>query len=193
MVPSVPRLVNLVIIVAAIAAAAGGVVLFLRDGDSGEPVRIIPPPSVSTEANPVEAESKAYVTGAVRQPGLYVIKDGDRLADLINLAGGITEDADMQAVNVAVRVKDEDHWKVPRIGEPTLVPSDAVFVEPTRWQGRHKHRGRRAFGDASGDRRDTSAGNHPPPRATRAVQAGRRHRGRAGDRGRYLGGPSRSR
>ena len=124
-----PRLVNLVIIAAAIAAAIGGVALFFRDGDSGEPVRIIPPPSVSTEANPVEAESKAYVTGAVLQPGLYVIKDGDRLADLINLAGGITEDADMQAVNLAVRVNDQDHWTVPRVGDPSVVPPNVGPVD----------------------------------------------------------------
>ena len=124
-----PRLVNLAIIVAAIAAAAGGVVLFLRDGDSGEPVRIIPPPSVSTEANPVDVESKAYVTGAVRQPGLYTIKEGDRLADLIDLAGGITEDADMQAVNLAVRVNDQDHWTVPKVGDPSVVPPNVGPVD----------------------------------------------------------------
>ena len=126
-----PRVVNLVIIVAAIAVAAGGVVLFLRDGDGGEPVRIIAPPTVSSEISQAEAESKAYVTGAVRQPGLYTIKAGDRLADLIDLAGGITEDADMQAVNLAVRVNDQDHWTVPKLGEPTVVPSNAVSMEPT--------------------------------------------------------------
>ena len=125
------RVVNLVIIVAAIAAAAGGVVLFLRDGDSGEPVRIIPPPAVSSETGRVESEWKAYVTGAVRQPGLYAIKDGDRLADLIDLAGGITEDADMQAVNLAVRVKDQDHWTVPEVGESTVVPSSTVSGDQT--------------------------------------------------------------
>ena len=71
------------------------------------------------------------MTGAVRQPGLYTIKAGDRLADLIDLAGGITEYADMQAVNLAVRVNDQDHWTVPTVGEPTVVPSNAVLVEPT--------------------------------------------------------------
>ena len=123
-----PRVVNLVIIVAAVAAAAGGVALFLRDGDDGEPVRIVAPSAVSSEA--VLAESKAYVTGAVRRPGLYTIEEGDRLADLIDLAGGVTDDADMQAVNMAVRVKDQDHWTVPSVGEPTVVPSSAVSVEP---------------------------------------------------------------
>ncbi|MXY43013.1 MAG: ComEA family DNA-binding protein [Dehalococcoidia bacterium] len=126
-----PRLVNLVIIVAAIAVAAGGVVLFLRDGGDGEPVKIIAPPTVSSVEIREEAEWKAYVTGAVRQPGLYTIEEGDRLADLIDLAGGITEDADMQAVNLAVRVKDQDHWTVPTVGEPTVVPSSVVSMEPT--------------------------------------------------------------
>ena len=127
-----PRLVNVIIVVAAIAAAAGGVVLFLRDGDDGEPVRIVSPPTVSSVGIREEAELKAYVTGAVRRPGLYTIEEGDRLADLIDLAGGITEDADMQAVNLAVRVNDQDHWTVPKVGEPTVVPSNAVLVgEPT--------------------------------------------------------------
>lgn len=126
-----PRLVNVIIVVAAIAAAAGGVVLFLRDGDDGEPVRIVSPPTVSSVETREEAELKAYVTGAVRRPGLYTIEEGDRLADLIDLAGGITEDADMQAVNLAVRVNDQDHWTVPKVGEPTVVPSNAVSVEST--------------------------------------------------------------
>ena len=125
------RFVNVIIVVAAIAAAAGGVVLFLRDGDSGEPVRIVTPPAVSSETSQMETEFKAYVTGAVMRPGLYTIKDGDRLADLIDLAGGITEDADMQAVNLAARVKDQDHWTVPRVGDPTVVPSDSDSVGET--------------------------------------------------------------
>ena len=129
MVSQMPRLVNLVIIVAAMAAAAGGLVLFLRDGDSGEPVSIIPPPVVSSETGRAETELKAYVTGAVRHPGLYTIKEGDRLADLIDLAGGIAADADMQAVNLAVRVKDQDHWTVPKVGETTVVPLNAGPVD----------------------------------------------------------------
>ena len=123
------RLVNLVIIVAAVAAVAGGVVLFLQDGDSGEPVRIVAP-AASSEADGAGGESKAYVTGAVQRPGLYTIKDGDRLADLIDLAGGTTGEADLRAVNMAVRVKDQDHWTVPTIEEPATVPSKGVSIDP---------------------------------------------------------------
>ena len=34
----------------------------------------------------------------------------------------------MQAVNLAVRVKDQDHWTVPKVGESTVVPSSSVSV-----------------------------------------------------------------
>ena len=165
-----PRFVNLVIIVAAMAAAAGGVVLFLQDGDSGEPVRILPPPSVSTETNHVETESKAYVTGAVRQPGLYAIEDDDRLADLIDLAGGATEEADLRAVNLAVRVKDQDHWTVPTIGESLAVPSKAGPVELPRGKVDINSADAELLETLPGYRRDAGAGDHPVPRGARPVQ-----------------------
>ena len=168
-----PRLVNLVIIIAAIAAAAaGGVVLFLRDGDGGEPVRIIAPATVSSVEARGETELKAYVTGAVRHPGLYAIEDGDRLADLIALAGGITEDADMQAVNLAVRVKDQDHWTVPKVGEPTLVPPNAVSVEPTS----DKIDINTADADAAGDPCPASARRGRRPSSTIVRSTGRSSR-----------------
>mgnify|MGYP001031000262 FL=1 len=34
-------------------------------------------------------------------------------------AGGRTADADLSAINLATRVKDEDHWYFPRIGDQT--------------------------------------------------------------------------
>ena len=37
----------------------------------------------------------------------------------------------MQAVNLAVRVKDQDHWTVPKVGESTVVPPRAGSVAST--------------------------------------------------------------
>lgn len=122
------RLTNFVIIAAAIIAAAGGIVLFLREDDTGEPIRIIPPSTVSSDASRPQSEAKAYVTGAVRRPGLYTVGDGDRLADLIDLAGGATEDADLRAINMAVRVRDQDHWTVPSVAESGTAPSNTDHV-----------------------------------------------------------------
>jgi competence protein ComEA len=64
---------------------------------------------------------KVYLSGAVFSPGIYQVQSGDRYADALALAGGPTEDAEPLAVNLARRVKDEDHIHVPRQGEPATV------------------------------------------------------------------------
>jgi competence protein ComEA len=64
---------------------------------------------------------KVFITGAVAQPGVYRARAGDRYGDALALAGGPTEEADPLAVNMARRVRDEDHIHVPRRGEPGLV------------------------------------------------------------------------
>ena len=46
--------------------------------------------------------------------------EGARLADAIDAAGGGTDRADMQAVNLALRVKDEDYWHIPELPDPAV-------------------------------------------------------------------------
>lgn len=112
-----PRLIQIVIVAAAIATATGAVVFALRDTGIGEPIQIVPPSTAPTPTALLSFELKVYLTGAVYRPGLYAVKEGDRLAEVIALAGGTTEDADLLAVNMAVRVKDQDHVHVPKVGE----------------------------------------------------------------------------
>ena len=57
------------------------------------------------------------VSGAVADPGLVEANPGDRVADVVERAGGLAEDADLAAVNLARRVRDEEHIHVPAIGE----------------------------------------------------------------------------
>ena len=64
---------------------------------------------------------QVYVTGAVKDPGVYALEDGDRLGQLVESAGGATGDADLEAVNLAALLRDEDHWHIPRIGEAPKV------------------------------------------------------------------------
>ncbi len=57
-----------------------------------------------------------HVSGAVRRPGLYRLADGARVDDAIRAAGGVLEDADLDALNLAARVKDGDKVLVPAQG-----------------------------------------------------------------------------
>lgn len=49
-----------------------------------------------------------YICGEVKKPGVYIMKQGDRIEKLINMAGGFTKNADIRAVNLAAKLKDED-------------------------------------------------------------------------------------
>jgi competence protein ComEA len=55
---------------------------------------------------PVSSGLKVHLTGAVRREGVYVVKVGDRVVDLITLAGGSLPNADLSALNLAEELKD---------------------------------------------------------------------------------------
>ena len=65
---------------------------------------------------PVE-EISVYVAGAVRNPGVYPMQDGDRWVDALEAAGGPAADANLAAVDLARRVRDEQTILVPRLGQ----------------------------------------------------------------------------
>ena len=80
-------------------------------------------PTATTEAR---TELKVYISGAVHNPGVYEVDQGSRIVDLIDAAGGEAEDADLAGVNLAAKVKDEDHWHIPREGEASTPPSQSA-------------------------------------------------------------------
>lgn len=61
---------------------------------------------------------KVYVTGAVKETGKMVeLPLGSRAEDAINAAGGTTETADLQRVNLAQVLSDGAQVSVPEVGE----------------------------------------------------------------------------
>src|SRR3990170_4021700 len=64
----------------------------------------------------VPADLRVYITGAVQNPGVYPLQDGDRWIDALGAAGGPATNADLNAVNLSRRAQDEDHIFVPPQG-----------------------------------------------------------------------------
>jgi len=58
-----------------------------------------------------------HVAGAVASPGVIEAQPGDRVEDVIAAAGGSLPGADLESVNLALRVRDEDLVRVPFEGE----------------------------------------------------------------------------
>lgn len=56
---------------------------------------------------------KVYITGAVKNPDVYQVEEGSIVKDLLDKAGGATEDADLIACNLAYRVHDGEKIVIP--------------------------------------------------------------------------------
>jgi len=61
----------------------------------------------------------AYVSGAVRAPDVYRLPGGARVKDLVLAAGGLSDDADIERINLAAPITDGQHVRVPWIGDAT--------------------------------------------------------------------------
>jgi competence protein ComEA len=71
-----------------------------------------------------------HVSGAVKKSGVYRLAPESRVADAIEQAGGATEHADLDALNLAEPIQDGQKIHVPRKGEvsaPTV-----ASVPPSR-------------------------------------------------------------
>ena len=90
---------------------AVGVGFLLNDRLNGpDPLQLDLPPE----------ELRVYVTGAVQRPGVYPLSNGERWIDALDAAGGPTEDADLTAVDLARRVRDEETVMVPHLGQTAV-------------------------------------------------------------------------
>ena len=99
---------NLVLGLAAVAAL---LTIALRDSEELgiEVERREPAPGID--------EIRVHVAGAVAQTGVVIVAPGERVVDALALAGGLTAEADTEAINLSRRLVDEDQIVVPRRGE----------------------------------------------------------------------------
>ena len=62
------------------------------------------------------AVALVHVAGAVRSPGVYRLREGERIQDAVRRAGGPRAGADLNAINLAAKVADGQQVVVPRRG-----------------------------------------------------------------------------
>lgn len=138
----------------AVAVLAGAIVLLVhaRRDDEPDPIRLRPPqgesappafdvpttarvlepaPASSTAPPPLPSSPQpemivAEIKGAVKHPGVFDLPDTARVEDLIEAAGGPTEDADLSDINRAARLLDGTPLIIPRFSHIALVDGVAV-------------------------------------------------------------------
>ncbi len=66
-----------------------------------------------------------YLSGCVGKPGVYEVAEGARVAQVLDLAGGFTEQAATDSVNLARAVSDGEQIDVPSVEEAALAQTNA--------------------------------------------------------------------
>jgi competence protein ComEA len=82
------------------------------------------------EQSPDFGELTVFISGAVEESGLYVLPFGSRVSDLLEMAGGISNSADIvyvhKQVNFAQRLSDGEQIYI-----PTKSETEKQFIENT--------------------------------------------------------------
>lgn len=119
-----PR-VTILVFVVVLLSIIGGAALLLST--QPQPVQItINPPLPTSTLLPSDTPSPimVYITGAVVNPEqLLTLPPGSRVQDAIDAAGGTTETADLELVNLAGILRDGDQVHVPEINQEIALPT----------------------------------------------------------------------
>lgn len=90
---------------------------------------------VNTEDNaviaPTPAEEKiseisVYICGHVKEPQVVTVREGTRLGEALEMIGGPNEEADLDNINLAYKLVDEDMVYIPEKGEKLEVTAKFV-------------------------------------------------------------------
>lgn len=111
----------------AIVGVAGLFIVYnvLKRPDPGPALMTItlqPRPTLDP-ATPTPALINVYVSGAVYKPDVYPLPLGSLVKDAVAKAGGATVDADLDHVNLALKLSDQMQVYVPRKGEAVATPN----------------------------------------------------------------------
>ncbi|KXZ40116.1 competence protein ComEA [Alkalithermobacter thermoalcaliphilus JW-YL-7 = DSM 7308] len=93
---------------------------------------VSPEENIKQQENYVQADEKyiedkqimVYISGEIKMPGVVTVKQGDRLINAVEKLGGLTENADYNRVNLAMKLDDGMHIIIPKIGEEVSVQTN---------------------------------------------------------------------
>ncbi len=89
---------------------AAGIVWLACSLPRGTSIQLIPPPT--------PAPIQVHIIGEIKRPGVYELPVNSRVQDAIREAGGLTETADDQAINLAALLEDGQQIRIPPKGLP---------------------------------------------------------------------------
>ena len=80
----------------------------------------------NTQNREDNSTTMCQIDGCVNKPGVYSFKKDDRIKDIVELAGGFTQDADTKSVNLAMKLKDEMKVYIPSKTETSKAQNNNI-------------------------------------------------------------------
>lgn len=72
---------------------------------------------------------KVHITGAIQKEGIVELEENSRIADAVEAAGGLKEDADMSKINLAYILEDGMKIKIPSVNDKDEHESDVKVTD----------------------------------------------------------------
>jgi competence protein ComEA len=116
---------GLIVLCSVLGLITGGLIVYFSLPARRPPALVIvstPVPTSTLPPTPTRAPIRVYVSGAVRSPAVYELPLGSIIQDAIEAAGGPATDADLDGINLALELRDQQHVYVPHEGEVNPPP-----------------------------------------------------------------------
>lgn len=81
--------------------------------------------SENIEEKEIIQKIKVYIAGEVGNPGVYELNENSRIEDVISLAGGLTQEANIKNINLAFILEDGQKIYIPNINENDILDYSA--------------------------------------------------------------------
>lgn len=123
---------GLVVGILVLAIAGGGAMLWLNRPRPA-PIEIttpVPSPTPEPRSSPTPAPLRVYISGAVTRPDVYLLPPGSIVKDALGAAGGPTGEADLDRLNLAMELRDQQQVHVPRRGEAAQAVAPPGGADP---------------------------------------------------------------
>jgi competence protein ComEA len=115
---------GLIILCSVLSLIVGGVIGYFTPHPQVNTSIVVstPLPTSAPPDTPTPAPIRIHTSGAVQQPAVYELPAGSIVQDAVDAAGGPTADADLDHINLALELRDQQQVYVPRQGETYLPP-----------------------------------------------------------------------
>ena len=110
------------IIVLLLSLISNGVLLLILNRPPSHEIKIVPP-----TATTAQTAVRVFVSGAVATPDVYQVPVGSLVRDAILAAGGYTAEADLNQINLARQVRDQEQVFVPFRSTGQRVPGESLW------------------------------------------------------------------